>query len=158
MLTQARLHELAHYDPATGVFTARRRTGGTITVGSVLGTLRLGYVRVTLDGERHDAHRLAFLYMRGTMPSEVDHRNRDRADNRWCNLRSVTRSENQQNTLARRDSRVGIKGVTPTPDGTYRAQIRRGGVNRYLGTFATPELAGAAYTAAAKGECRAPLG
>jgi HNH endonuclease len=41
----------------------------------------------------------------------MDHVNGDRADNRWCNLREATQSQNQANTSMRADNISGYKGV-----------------------------------------------
>lgn len=56
------------------------------------------YRRVSRGGNRVLEHRLAWRLMTGEWPTnEVDHRNLDKSDNRWCNLRLATASENHQN-------------------------------------------------------------
>jgi len=78
----------------------------------------------------------------------VDHINGDGLDNRRCNLRVVSHSQNQQNRRG-----IGgriIKGVKKTPNGRWAAQIERNGIARYLGTYDTPEAASEAYQSAAK--------
>lgn len=113
MLTQKRLKQLVHYNPETGVFTrasCTKRSGGRI--GDTIGNRSSGYLQVSLDGEQHLLHRLAFLYMTGEFPSEVvDHRNKVRDDNRWSNLRACTRSENEMNKVAGVDNEFGEKGL-----------------------------------------------
>lgn len=114
-LTQARLKEALHYEPETGVFTWRAHIGTRARPGVRAGSLcaRDGYCRVRLDRRMHLAHRLAFLYMTGVMPlKDVDHINRVRADNRWCNLRPATAAENAANRGLRSDSTSGRRGVT----------------------------------------------
>ena len=93
MLTHARLLEKVVYDPDTGKFThlGRRRP----KVGQFD---KDGYVKISIDEVKHQAHRLAWLYMTGSYPPadmQVDHINGVRDDNRWCNLRLVTHTENQ---------------------------------------------------------------
>ena len=86
MLTQKRLREVLHYDPATGIFTwtkGKRR-------GKVAGTThdKRGFLKVAIDNERHQLHRLAWLWMTGLhTPWSIEHVNGDHSDNRWGNLR-----------------------------------------------------------------------
>jgi hypothetical protein len=89
--------------------------------------------------------------MWGWWPEGVmDHINGNRADNRWCNLRMVDYSINNQNKRrATSRNSLGILGVSPVAkNGKFLAQIKYGGKQRRLGEFATPELAQAAYLAA----------
>ena len=58
------------------------------------------------------SHRLAFLYMEGYFPeNDVDHINRIKDDNRWCNLREVFRSCNMRNCDMMKTNTSGITGV-----------------------------------------------
>ena len=57
-------------------------------------------------------HRLAFLYMKGTIPEYVDHINRIRTDNRWLNLRACTSSENTLNKKLG-TNKSGFPGIYP---------------------------------------------
>lgn len=147
---QAALRAKLHYDPETGVFTWAAPGPGR-RVGRRLYPHANGYVMVFHEGRLARAHRLAFLYMTGELPPEgmeVDHINGDKADNRWTNLRAVSRKANRQNhRRARADSTTGFLGVSPSGS-RFTAQIGHAGANRYLGTFDTPEEAHQAYVAA----------
>lgn len=58
------------------------------------------------------AHIVAFLLVTGKWPSgEIDHINGSRFDNRWQNLRHVTRKENAKNNAMRCDNTSGVTGV-----------------------------------------------
>jgi HNH endonuclease/AP2 domain len=110
-LTQAQLKRVLRYDPDTGEFTRLVTVMGHLAgskVGSVQGA---GYVKVTIEGQRYAAHRLAWLYMTGKWPEEVDHINRVRTDNRWCNLRDVPHRMNSLNRPINRNNRSGVRGV-----------------------------------------------
>src|SRR5690606_34614864 len=99
MLTQQRLKELLYYDPETGIFTRLvGRSGPRARAGDVAGSDNgKGYIRIYVDGRPYKAHRLAWFYMHGEWPEEIDHRNGERADNRLSNLRPVTRQQNNLN-------------------------------------------------------------
>ena len=148
VLTQKRLCELVHYDPATGDFVWKiDRTGG-VKAGSLAGYVNNeGYRMLRLDGRDYSAHRVAWLYRFGFWPlGEIDHINRDRADNRIANLRDVSRAVNQSNKGCWGKS--GHAGVQLRDNGKYRAYISGGGKRRSLGTFETFEEAVAAYRTA----------
>lgn len=152
-LTAERLCEVLDYDPGMGTFRWIRRPTATcnVAVGAEAGTMDAdGYRTIQLDGVRHRAHRLAWLYMHGEWPpsEDIDHVNGNRADNRIANLREARRSENVQNVgAARKDSKSGLAGVNER-DGRWRARIRAGGERLTLGYFDSPEEAHAAYRAA----------
>ena len=100
------------------------------------------------------ANRLAVLYMTGALPPDnmdVDHINRDRADNRWSNLRLATRSQNMANVVLKATNSSGVSGVVWVEGRKiWRAQLRVNGIKKNLGRFATQEEAAAAVQSAAQ--------
>lgn len=147
-LTAERLRSLLHYDPETGAFTRRRSVQG-FHANTTAGVLHKasGYIIVGVDRRRYRAHRLAWLCMTGEWPSEVDHRNGDRADNRWENLREATRSQNNANQKRRHDNSSGVKGVSwDTLNRRWRAYIN----GKQIGRFDSIDEAAAARAAAAR--------
>lgn len=87
--------------------------------------------------------------MTGELPEhDVDHENGNRIDNRWHNLRKVTRGQNMQNLKgAHKDNSTGLLGVMRHRD-NYQARIMKDGIKHYLGDFDTAESAHKAYLAA----------
>jgi hypothetical protein len=135
-ITQSRLKQLLHYDPHTGVFTWKVRPSNCIRVGDVAGRNCNGYVRIQINSVRHYAHRLAFLYMLGKVPDEVDHINHTRDDNRWCNLRAATSSVNSKNQSMNKTNTSGITGVGWSAQcNKWHAQIKINGKSINLGRF-----------------------
>lgn len=151
-LTQARLKELLHYNPDEGVFTWRVRRKGTRSDQVAGGKQSCGYVEIRIDGKRHLAHRLAFLYVTGAVPSgPVDHINHNRSDNRWGNLREATVSQNLGNARLSKRNKSGHKGVYwDKRDGRWLAHIGMNGRVKRLGRFTDINDAISAYTAAAQ--------
>lgn len=148
MLSQAELKEQLNYNPETGVFT-RLKTRRTDKIGTVAGGgHNAGYIAISVKSRPYLAHRLAWLYVHGFMPREIDHINGVKTDNRIANLRPVTRSQNNANAGASKRSRSGSRGVFKHPNGKFRVQIKRGGKVLSLGYFETIDAASEAYRAA----------
>lgn len=150
-LTQDRLKELLHYNFKTGLFywVVSR---GNIAVGSLAGCLNNNlYTHIAIDGVKHLAHRLVFLYVEGKLPQNmVDHINGVKDDNRWINLRHATRSENQMNLGIRVDNTSGYKGVNwYKRDKKWLVQINVSGNSVYIGLFGCKHTAARAYNKAA---------
>ena len=139
MISQKHLKSILKYDPDTGLFTWLITDVWRLQ-GTIAGGPSGGYVRIQVDDIRYGAHQLAFIWMTGECPEYIDHRNNDRSDNRWLNLRPATRQQNNQNTKLRRDNKLGIKGVVMTPNGKFCAQITCNGKTKSK-TFATIEEA-----------------
>lgn len=153
MLTQTRLRELLDYDPETGVFRWRKRSGlqHKVAVGRRAGCVdcdRYGHARrrITIDGHVWPASHLAWVWMTGEWPlNTVDHINQQGDDDKWENLRLADHSEQMVN---RRNWGRYPRGVHELR-GKYMARITKGGVTYYLGTFNTVEAASTAYEMAA---------
>jgi hypothetical protein len=110
---------------------------------------RLYYVSKTIGGrkgKKWKLHRL-IMHLRGIdiKRKEIDHINGDGLDNRFDNLRVSTSSQNKINRGARKDNRLGMKGVELLPSGRYASYIFVDGKKMHIGVYDTPEEAGLAY-------------
>lgn len=113
MITQERLKELLDYHPDSRKFYWKVSKAKRTRIGDEAGyRTKKGYIHIGLDGKLFKAHRLAFLFMKGFIPEEVDHRNNIKSDNRWENLRESTHSQNQRNTVSQKNSTSGCKNVS----------------------------------------------
>lgn len=139
------LKSLVSYDPETGLIHALVRLSQRRVAGALMGgSDGHGYVTLSVRGHKIRAHRLAFAFMAGRWPSEIDHVNGVRSDNRWRNLREVVREVNMQNIQrAQSNNRSGLLGVTRSGS-KFMASIYAG-KKHYLGTFDTPEKAHESY-------------
>lgn len=105
-----------------------------------------GYVHIKINGKSYAAHRLVWLYVYGSFPSEyLDHINGDKSDNRISNLRLATHSENLRNKGKNKNNKSGFKGVIFSPSKKWIAQVSVNGVKQYLGTYETAEMASNVY-------------
>lgn len=150
-----RLRQVIRYDPDDGRFwwlvtlSVRRLAGNE--AGSV--SKALGYRLIGIDGTTYYAHRLAWLYVTGVWPKRIDHKNGNRFDNKFDNLREATGSQNIANSRRHITSSTGFKGVhfaSSTLTRPWRSKIKVRGEVFHLGYFATAQEAHAAYCAAAK--------
>ncbi len=148
-LTQSRLKELVRYDQKSGRFFWLKNPRG-FTRGAPCGYLNArGYVDISIDGCCHKAHRLAWLYETGSFPPhDIDHIDGNRSNNKFKNLRSVTRSMNLENRRAPGShNKSGFLGVGVHAYG-FTALITVKGKTKYLGYFKKAEDAHATYLAA----------
>lgn len=155
-LSATQLRRLLNYDPRTGLFKwrveRRGRPHGRIPPGTIAGSIWAdGYRHICIDYVAYPAARLAFLWMTGRWPRlGMDHKNRNRADDRWRNLREATWSQNQMNKINSNNA-LGLKGVCWEWDrDKYKAYIEVNGRSMHLGRFETAEEAQAAYAVAAR--------
>ena len=123
------------------------RNGGKLRL---VGTDGRGYLLLSFiyDWSRINyGHRVvwALTHWRLAGMHTIDHRNGDRMDNRIANLREATRAEQNLN-MGPRKSETGLRGAYRNGPG-FAAKIKRRGVRRHIGQFATAEEAHAAYLA-----------
>ena len=147
-LTHERLLEVLSYDQETGKFRRKVRTANAIRVGQEAGWVnRNGYRYIEVCGHRYLAHRLAWFYMNGEWPAdEIDHKDCNRDNNSWSNLRPATRIQNLHNARIKSSSSTGYKGVYfDKRHNKFAARIRENGARKSLGYYDRAEDAHRAY-------------
>jgi hypothetical protein len=139
MLTQAEVQFKLNYYPDTGIFTRKIRTWKS-KPNDVVGSNCNKYIYVGCNGKQHYAHRLAWLYTYGYWPTVIDHINGDTKDNRLCNLREATISQNSHNSKKPKNNTSGIKGVYfHKKSQKWMARVHINYKCIYLGIFANIE-------------------
>lgn len=139
-ITQDRVRELLSYDPLTGIFRWRFNRGkmkaGDMAGGSQRKNKKL-YVQIVVDGQHISGHRLAFVYMTGSLPcGEVDHIDGNGMNNAWSNLRDVDHGANLKNMCRRSDNTSGHTGVSWRKGrNVWRAYIKTPDGIHNLGSF-----------------------
>jgi hypothetical protein len=137
-LTQEDVRKDVSYNPETGVFIRVTNIKGQ-KAGDACGFVGdKGYRTISINGKLITAGRLAWLYMEGYLPEhQIDHINRKRDDNRWCNLRHVTPKCNCRNRSVRNINKSGVTGVFwNKAKEKWIAQINPSGKKKFLGQYA----------------------
>ena len=143
------LWELFDYKPLTGELLWKRRSGVRTGVDSAGSLDKDGYLVAT--GHDYLVHRLIWVWVTGSAPQNeftVDHKDRNRTNNSWNNLRLADENQQRFNKRVRADSTTGVKGVFPTRSGKYCSKIKVRGRVYCLGTFKHVSEASAAYAKA----------
>lgn len=116
--------------------------------GKKAGCLANGSYSVGMHGKSYSVSIIVFLWHNGYIPENVDHRDRDRTNNRIENLRDSDYLTNSQNRCNHKNSLSKFKGVSLTYKGgekPYRARIMLKGKSTLLGWFKTEIEAAKAY-------------
>lgn len=138
-----RVREVLNYDAETGVFTWKLPISRRADVGEVAGGKnKSGYILIQFDGKQFYAHRLAWAYIHGCVPDLIDHINGDKSDNRFCNLREASKSQNGANQTTKCRAKSGEKGVYYQSN-TKKWRVKVGKI--HVGYFDTKNDAHAAY-------------
>jgi hypothetical protein len=147
--SQAYLRECFDYDPASGKISWRerplshfkteedgRRWNATYPSRETFTGVSDGYKRGHIKKTVYRAHRVIWKWMTGAEPDFVDHINGRRDDNRWENLRSVSRVENHRNSRRYKSNKSGSTGVIfHKAARKWNAQIRVEGRSLHLGLY-----------------------
>jgi hypothetical protein len=131
----------------------RRPRKGVVSKRGSFGVISTrGYVFGAFNGNKYYAHRLVWAWLSGKDPGtqEIDHVDRNRANNCPFNLRLVQAGEQPRNTTVYKNNALGVKGVRKLSRcSSYQARIRVNGELIHLGCFPTAEEAAKAYADAA---------
>lgn len=153
MIAFANLKELFSYNEKTGVFTRNISTNKRFKVGDKAGSINSnGYVVIKIKDKNFKAHRLVWLFHFGVLPpSNLDHINGIKSDNRIENLRLSTFAQNNSNVPRRTNNKSGYKGVIfHKATKKWMASCSHNKKRNYLGLFDSAEEANCAYVQFAK--------
>jgi hypothetical protein len=102
-LTHEELKRILHYSPRTGRRYWRVKVSSHVRAGeeTALSVDGSGYRQIMYRGRHYNAARLAWFYMTGVWPETIDHKNQQRDDDRWVNLRSASWKEQSWNRRMR---------------------------------------------------------
>ena len=152
-LTQKELKKQLNYNPDTGIFIWIIGKTNRVNAGDRAGYKNgRGYMQIKINNKQYILSRLAWLYMTGEWPEHfIDHINGITDDDRFCNLRDATPTQNSINKKIPSTNTSGFKGVSFRKGAKkWTAQIRMNGKKKHLGYFDCPKKASKAYEDAAK--------
>lgn len=165
------LRQLISYDPETGQLTwlerplrfcksdSEQRRWNSRCANKEAKTTKneSGYLRLKLFDVVYKAHRVCWALYHGKWLDEglfIDHINNDPSDNRICNLRAATSSQNSKNQRKIKRKTSSLKGVFwSRKEGAWRSRLIHEGKSYNLGLFSDEQLAHKSYCKLAEELC-----
>ena len=146
-LTHNRLLEVLALDEATGIFTWRVRVSNRIHIGDRAGVVGTSGRRfIMIDGEKFQAHRLAWFYKHAQWPQgDLKQVNGNYDDCSIDNLQPISRIEQARLRSTLSTNTSGVRGVSETPRGKWKAAITANYKQVMLGVFDSKDEAAAIY-------------
>ncbi len=144
MITHSYLLSIYSYDPEIGEFSHKRERykKDGLFAGTEFKHRGTSYRLISINRKTYFAHRLAWFYVHGSWPTkDIDHINGNGMDNRICNLREATASQNRVNSPAQRHSATGQRGIHVHACGRYRVQLQKDNRPIHVGYFDTLQSA-----------------
>jgi hypothetical protein len=144
------------YCPNTGVFHWKVYRSRNAKAGQIAGTGHIaGYTQIGYKQKIYLAHRLAWFMFYKRWPSKhIDHINGNKKDNRICNLRECTPSQNLLNRSKQINNKTGHKNIfIEGRSKKYMVRINKNKKVHYVGKFSKLENAIKARDRAHKNIC-----
>jgi hypothetical protein len=131
------LKSLLSYEPNTGAIQWVAKGKGRIKKKEAGTLLHSGYVGICIGPKRFQSHRIAWALHHGSWPKDqIDHINGIKTDNRICNLREASNSQNGKNLGLSKANISGVKGVSfEKYTNRWKASIRVNGKMISIGRF-----------------------
>lgn len=133
------------YDPVSGKLSWITSCKGR-QKEKAIGTLnKSGYLVFQYRYKQYKTHRVAWFLQNRVWPTQIDHINKDKSDNRLANLRDATHSINQHNREMPLPSSGLVGACYRKNKNKWSASIRLNNKSVFLGNFDSPEEASFAY-------------
>jgi hypothetical protein len=153
MIDQETVKKIFHYDAESGMLLWRNGNGRNVKPWQQANSLNSsGYYAIKIQNKSYRVHRLIWLYVNGKFPDgDIDHKNRIRNDNRLCNLRDVSRTDNAQNISLPKHNKSGHIGVSWIKShNCWTVYVKVNKKNKWLGYYKNLDAAIAARKAGEK--------
>ena len=141
------VNKLIAYNIITGVFKWKVNKSNK-KAGSIAGRVKKdsGYRYITINKQECAAHRIAWLLVtkKDPYPYEIDHKDRNKGNNAFHNLRQATIQQNSSNRKIGSNNTSGHKSITYQSQQTcnpWVVCISQKNKSHYVGSFPTLEMA-----------------
>jgi hypothetical protein len=140
------LNYLFELDVDSGLLIRKVRCGNQ-KEGQIAGSINhKGYLQVSINTDKRNTyylHRVVWkMYYKTEPPEILDHKDRNKLNNRIDNLREVTKEQNQQTRQKNANNTSGEKGVFwDKTKKKWLVQIRANGKVNHLGRYANKNKA-----------------
>lgn len=142
---QALWRTLFIYDDEEGQLLWNEQVSPKVA-GKVAGYLSGQYLFVRYKGKAYAVHKVIYEFHFGNTDGPVDHKDRNKLNNRIENLRAATKSQNEANTGKRSTNTSGYKGVYWLKNANkWRAKIDCNKQQIHIGLFDDKNEAALAY-------------
>jgi hypothetical protein len=135
--TKEELHDLFEY--RDGELYWRNHRSNKVRAGSKAGSIDgTGYHQINIKGKVYRVHRIIYSmhYDNLTPDLLVDHIDNNKSNNKICNLRIATSSQNSCNQSMNKNNTSGVKGVCwHKQHNKWYVQVQHKGKNFYGGLF-----------------------
>ena len=133
-LSQDLLHQLFEYRDGALYWKVTRPH---VYIGKEAGCVGdRGYSRIVINNKMYRTHRIIFLMHHGYLPTEIDHIDGDKLNNKIENLRAANRSQNLLNKKISNKNTSGVKGVSWCKErNKWEVQMYVNGTKKFVGRF-----------------------
>ena len=159
------LRQLLRYEPETGKLFWRKRSADLFQNKKICNTWNSkfanapaftskilgGYLIGSIHNKKYYAHRVIWAIQTGAWPkNHIDHKDGNRANNKFENIRDVTRGQNNSNKFSQKNSSSKYLGVSwRKRSKKWRVNVTKNGTTKYIGLFSDEIEAAKAYDHAA---------
>lgn len=135
-----------YLDYVDGNFYWKNPTSRRVKKGGLAQVFGQRYFHLSINNKRYMKHKLVFFIHHGYAPKIIDHIDGNTLNNNIQNLREADKFQNRWNAKVRKQSSIGLKGVTYHPQTKkFRARISCKYKIYSLGLYKTKEEAHQAY-------------
>ena len=134
------LSKYLKYNPETGIGIWIALRGNQVKSQTVAGSYSRGYLNIMYKHKTYKGHRLFWYLQTKEDPGRltVDHIDQNKANNKFCNLRLATQTQQRQNIIIYKNNTTGVRGICWREHlQRYEARIALDGKRIQLGSFKT---------------------